>query len=67
MEEYYIKKSDVERIIEKRLNMVERNVAPGKGLKNSIINLKAVKEEVDDLYCVKVKFEEPTIFKIGGK
>lgn len=66
MEEYYIKKSEVERLIDKKIALLKQNIRRGKGLTNSIINLSALKEEVDDLYCVKVKFEEPTIFRIGG-
>ena len=64
MDEEYIRKSEVERIIDQRIKTIEKNVNRGKGLINSIVNLKALKEEVNGLYSVKVKFEkEPPIWK----
>jgi len=64
MDEEYIRKSEVERIIDQRIKTIEKNVNRGKGLINSIVNLKALKEEVNELYSVKVKFEkEPPIWK----
>ena len=62
MDEEYIRKSDVERILDMRIDMIERNITHGKGLKNSLINLKSLKQEINGLYSVKVKFEkEPPI------
>lgn len=64
MDEEYIRKSEVDRVIGLRIEALKKNVAPGKGLINSIINLKALREEIDGLYTVKVKFEkEPPIWR----
>ena len=64
MDEEYIRKSEVERIIDVRIKTIEKNVNRGKGLINSIVNLKALKEEINGLYSVKVKFEkEPPIWR----
>ena len=64
MDEEYIRKSDVERMIDLRIKKIEQNVNRGKGLVNSIINFKALKQEVSGLYSVKVKFErEPPIWR----
>ena len=57
MGEEYIKKADVERAIEKRLDELMSSEARGKGLKNSIINLKALLAEIDTLYSIKFKFK----------
>lgn len=64
MNEEYVRRSDVERLIMKRIDMLERNVRGGIGLKNAIINLKALKMELDGLYSVKVAFKsEPPIWR----
>ena len=64
MDEEYIRKSEVERIIDLRIEAIEKNVTRGKGLINSVINLKALRQEIDGLYSVKVKFEkEPPIWR----
>ena len=64
MDEEYIRKSEVERIIDLRIKAIEKNVTRGKGLINSVINLKALRQEIDGLYSVKVKFEkEPPIWR----
>lgn len=64
MDEEYVRKSEVERVIDQRIKALEENIGSGKGYKNSIINLKALKEEINRLYSVKVKFEkEPPIWR----
>lgn len=65
-DDYYIRKADVEKLIETKIEMIRSAIAPGKGLKNSIVNLNALKKELDNLYAVKVAFKsEPTIFRKG--
>ena len=65
-DDYYIRKADVEKLIETKIEMLRSAIAPGKGLKNSIVNLNALKKELDNLYAVKVAFKsEPTIFRKG--
>ena len=67
MEEYYVRKSDIERLIQKRIGLLEKSMVRGKGLKNSIVNLNALKSEIEDLYAVKFAFrQEQTIFRTGG-
>ena len=64
MDEEYVRKSDVDRIIKMRVRNIRENMGPGKGLTNSIINLQALRKEIDDLYSVKVKFDkEPPIWR----
>ena len=64
MDEEYIRKSDVDRLIRARIKKIKDNMGHGKGLTNSIINLQALREEVDELYSVKVKFDkEPPIWR----
>lgn len=64
MDEEYIRKSDIDRLIRLRIKQIKDNMAPGKGLKNSIINLQALREDVNGLYSVKVKFDkEPPIWR----
>lgn len=64
MDEEYIRKSEVDRLIALKIKAIKENVGPGKGLKNSIINLQALKQEIDGLYRVTVKFkEEPPIWR----
>lgn len=58
MEDYYVKKADVEKAIDKRIDMLVRGIGRGKGLKNSIVNLNALKKEIDEMYCVKFKMGE---------
>lgn len=59
-EEYFIRRSDVEKLIEKRITLLEENVAPGRGYQTALINLAALKMELINLYSIKVKFK-------GGK
>ena len=56
-EEYFIKRSDVEKLIEKRIALLEENAAPGKGFKNALINLSALKLELSNLYSIKIKYK----------
>ena len=64
MDEEYIRKSDVDRLIRARIRRIKENMGPGKGLTNSIINLQALREDVNELYSVKVKFDkEPPIWR----
>ena len=64
MDEEYIRKSDVDRLIRARIRRIKENMGPGKGLTNSIINLQAHRENVNELYSVKVKFDkEPPIWR----
>ena len=67
-DEYYIRKSDVEQLIGQRIRMLRNNQARGKGLQNAIINLGALREDLDGIrkFTVTLK-EEPTIFKRKGK
>lgn len=64
MDEEYIRKSEIDRLIDTKIKEIKKNAAPGKGLINSIVNLKALKEEINELYTVKVKFDkEPPIWR----
>ena len=64
MDEEYVRKSDVDRLIRARIKKIKENMGPGKDLTNSIINLQALREEVNELYSVKVKFDkEPPIWR----
>ena len=64
MDEEYVRKSDIDRLIRARIKKIKQSMAPGKGLTNSIINLQALREEVNELYSVKVKFDkEPPIWR----
>lgn len=64
MDEEYVRKSDVDRMIMLRIKQLNENMGPGKGLKNSIINLQALREDINELYSVKVKFDkEPPIWR----
>ena len=64
MDEEYVRKSDIDRLIRARIKKIKQSMAPGKGLKNSIINLQALREEINELYSVKVKFDkEPPIWR----
>lgn len=58
--DYFVRKSDVDRLITERIAYLNRGMARGKGLKNSIINLKALQIEISNLYTVKVgNIDEP--------
>ena len=59
-EEYFIRRSDVEKLIEKRIALLEENVAPGRGYQTARINLAALKMELINLDSIKVKLK-------GGK
>lgn len=63
MNDEYIKRSDVDRIISERIRIIERNIDSGKGLINSVVNLKAVQDEIDMLYGVKMTFEDEPIWR----
>lgn len=54
-EEFFVKRSDVEKLIDQRIKCMEENVAPGRGYKNAIINLSALRLELSNLYSIKVK------------
>ena len=65
-DDYYIRRSDVEKLIDAKIEMLRSAIAPGKGLKNSIVNLNALKKDIENLYAVKVAFKsEPSIFRRG--
>lgn len=55
--EYFIKRSDVEKLIKQRIVCLEKNMAPGRGYKNAIINLNALKLELNNLYSIKIKYK----------
>lgn len=59
-EEYFIRRSDVEKLIEKRIALLKENVAPGRGYQTARINLAALKMELINLDSIKVKLK-------GGK
>ena len=48
MDEEYVRKSDVDRLIRARIKNIKDNMGPGKGLTNSIINLQALRKEIDE-------------------
>lgn len=59
-EEYFIRRSEVEKIIDKRLELLELNAKEGtfrKALKNSIINLSAVKADIEKLDSIIVRIK----------
>jgi len=67
-DEYFIRKSDVEKLIAKRIKTLKDNQKRGSGYTSAMVNLGALRLELDDLYTVKVAFkEEPTIFRTRGK
>ena len=57
-EEYYIRKSDVEKLIDERLKTIMECMTYGKGLTNSIINLTAVKADLNKLYSIRVRYKD---------
>ena len=64
MDEEYIRRSDVNRVIDKRIALLKEVAKSGKARSMTIINLSEVKAEIQELYSVKVKFkEEPPIWK----
>ena len=58
MEEEYIRRSDVDRVIEKRIALLKGDTKRRRTTINSLVNLNARKAEIDKLYSVKVKFEK---------
>ena len=59
-EEYFIRRSEVEKIIDKRLELLKQNDKEGtfrKGLRNSIINLSAVRADIEKLDSIIVRIK----------
>ena len=64
MEEEYIRRSDVEKVIEKRIALLKGDTKRRRTTINALVNLNAIKAEIETLYSVKVKFEkEPPIWR----
>lgn len=62
--DYWIRKEDVNRLITDRITLLKESMAHGKGLTNSIINLTALKGDLERLTCIKVgSVPEPTIWR----